>query len=156
MKKISVLTLIMLFTFTVLSVYANENAKPQELYSPSEGENQEVAVGQVLQKYGEFVLENDAFRIYEPDVDVPQGRLVVRGLARVFEATVQYEFEDGHYLFDQGFVTATEGAPGWGEFEIVIDIAELPSGRYMVILYEESAEDGSRLHDAFLPIIIER
>ena len=104
---------------------------------------------------GEFVLQNVAFRIYGP---VPNSevkdQIVVRGLARVFEATIQYEFEDGHFLFDKGFVTASDGAPGWGEFEIVLDLDELPTGTARVILYEESAKDGSRLHEIHIPVVI--
>ncbi|QNO14068.1 GerMN domain-containing protein [Alkalicella caledoniensis] len=104
---------------------------------------------------GEFVLQNVAFRIFEPALNSEvKDQIVVRGLARVFEATIQYEFEDGHFLFDTGFVTASEGAPGWGEFEIVIDLDGLPSGTARVILYEESAKDGSRLHEIQIPVVI--
>lgn len=103
----------------------------------------------------EFVLQNVAFRIYEPAPNSEvKGQIVVRGLARVFEATIQYEFEDGHYLYDKGFVTASEGAPGWGEFEIIIDLDQVTNntGTGTVILYEESAKDGSRLHEIYLPV----
>lgn len=103
----------------------------------------------------EVVLQNVAFRIFEPAPDAEvKDKIVVRGLARVFEATIQYEFEDGHYLFDKGFTTASEGAPGWGEFEIVIDLDKVPSGSARVILYEESAKDGSRLHELQIPVTV--
>ncbi|TCT16086.1 sporulation and spore germination protein [Natranaerovirga pectinivora] len=102
----------------------------------------------------EIVLQNVAFRIFEP---IPgsevKDQIVVRGLARVFEATIQYEFEDGHFLFDKGFTTASEGAPGWGEFEIIIDLDEIDFNSGSIILYEESAKDGSRLHELVIPVI---
>lgn len=101
----------------------------------------------------EVVLQNEAFRIFEPTPNAEvKDKIVVRGLARVFEGTIQYEFEDGHFVFDKGFTTASEGAPGWGEFEIVIDLDKIPSGSARVILYEESAKDGSRLHELQIPV----
>lgn len=101
----------------------------------------------------EVVLQNVAFRIFEPALNEEvKDKIVVRGLARAFEGTIQYEFEDGHFLFDKGFTTASEGAPGWGEFEIVIDLDKIPSGSARVILYEESAKGGSRLHELQIPV----
>lgn len=103
----------------------------------------------------DVVLQNVAFRIFEPAPNSEvENTVVVRGLARVFEATVQYEFDDGHEILDKGFTTASEGAPGWGEFEIVIDLENAANGAGTVILYEESAKDGSRLHELQIPVTI--
>ena len=101
----------------------------------------------------EIVLQNIAFRIYEPtpNTDV-KDRIVVRGLARVFEGTILYEFEDGHFILDEGFTTATEGAQGWGEFEIIIELDEVANYSGTVILFEESAEDGSRINELKIPV----
>ncbi len=99
-------------------------------------------------------MENQAFRNIA--VSGTQGNYVVTGEARVFEATIQYEVEDGHVIFLDGFVTASEGAPGWGTFTINISIpeADLPdNATLMLILFEESAKDGSRLHE--LPVTLE-
>lgn len=98
--------------------------------------------------------ESQAFR--NVSVTGSRGNYVVTGEARVFEATIQYEVEDGHFLLQQGFVTASEGAPGWGAFTIDIRIPEesLPAnGTLMLILFEESAKDGSRLHET--PVLLE-
>ena len=106
-------------------------------------------------KTQEIILENEAFKIFKPAPNSEvKDQIVVKGLARVFEATVQYEFEDGHYVFDKGFTTASEGAPGWGEFEIILDLDKVPNGPARVIIYEESAKDGSRLHELQIPITI--
>jgi len=104
-------------------------------------------------KSPEVVLQNAAFRIYEPapNSDV-KDRIVVRGLARVWEGTILYEFEDGHYILDEGFTTATEGAPGWGEFEITIELDDAANYSGRVILYEESAKDGSRINELKIPV----
>ncbi|MDD4752731.1 MAG: Gmad2 immunoglobulin-like domain-containing protein [Desulfitobacteriaceae bacterium] len=101
----------------------------------------------------EIVLQNVAFRIYEPAPNAEvKDQIVVRGLARVWEATIQYEFEDGHYILDEGFTTATEGAPGWGEFEIIIELDDVADYSGTVILFEESAKDGSRINELKIPV----
>ncbi|NLM53212.1 MAG: hypothetical protein GX197_10390 [Firmicutes bacterium] len=103
----------------------------------------------------EFVLQNVAFRIYEPAPGTEvKDKLVVRGLARVFEAAFQYEFEDGHNILDKGCVMASKGAPEWGEFEIVIDVDGVTGYYGTIILYEVSAKDGSRLHELQIPVTI--
>lgn len=106
----------------------------------------------------EIVLENDAFRIYEPapNTEITDNKIVVRGQARVFEATIQYEFEDGHNILDEGFTTASEGAPGWGDFEITIEFDEVANNTGTIILFEESAKDGSRLHEIMIPVIVKK
>jgi hypothetical protein len=100
------------------------------------------------------VIENDAFQIFQPAPGAEvKEKIVIKGLARVFEGTVLYEFEDGHNILDEGFTTATEGALGWGEFEINIDIdEEVANNIGNIILYEESAEDGSRKNELVLTV----
>jgi spore germination protein GerM len=101
----------------------------------------------------EIVLQNVAFRIYEPAPDTNvKDRIIVRGLARVYEGTILYEFEDGHFILAEGFTTATEGAPGWGEFEIIIELDEVANYSGTVILFEESAKDGSRINELKIPV----
>lgn len=102
---------------------------------------------------GMIPLENKAFR--NIIVSGSQGNYTVAGQARVFEATLHYEVEDGHVIFLEGFETASEGAPGWGIFTIDIQIleGELPDyGQLRLILFEESAKDGSRVHELSIPL----
>ncbi len=49
---------------------------------------------------------------------------------------VRYEFEDGQSIIDEGFVTASIGAPEWGDFEITIRFDELYSESANIILFE--------------------
>ena len=98
--------------------------------------------------------ENIAFR--NIIVNGSKGDYSVVGEARVFEATLNYEVEDGHILYSDGFATAEKGAPDWGLFRIDIQIPEqdLPfNGTLMLILFEISAEDGTRNHE--LPFVLE-
>lgn len=104
-----------------------------------------------------IVIENEAFKVFEPTPNTKvKDKVVVKGLAKVWEATIQYEFEDGHFILDEGFTTASEGAPGWGEFEITIGLENAVNGSARVIIYEESAKDGSRLNELIIPIIVEQ
>ncbi|MDW7668934.1 MAG: Gmad2 immunoglobulin-like domain-containing protein [Bacillota bacterium] len=99
-------------------------------------------------------VENQAFR--NITVSGSNGNYVVTGEARVYEATIQYEVEDGHYIFLEGSVNANEGALDWGTFNININIPEEDLPRYgtlMLILFEESADDGSRVNE--LPVVLE-
>lgn len=120
---------------------ANTDAEEEEDPSESETEKDEV------------VLENEAFQIFEPTPNEEvQNQIVVRGLARVFEGAFIYEFEDGHFILDEGFTTASEGAPGWGEFEFTINLDNATAGLYRIVIYEESAKDGSILNELIIPV----
>lgn len=103
----------------------------------------------------EFVLQNVAFRIYEPAPGAEvKDKIVISGLARVFEASFSYELRDGDELLAKGFTTASEGAPAWGEFEIVIDLDNVSSSTATVFIYEVSAKDGSRVNELRIPVKI--
>ncbi len=73
------------------------------------------------------------------------GHILVEGVARVFEGTVEYDFagEDGGSS-GHGFVTATSGGPDWGYFSISVPEPD-PMPRYFRV-YSTSAEDG-RMQD---------
>jgi hypothetical protein len=155
-KKVVALIVILIMSISVFTACHSNITNPnvetnepniEDLENLPEDQNQLEEVDQ------QFVLENEAFKILEPAPNTEvEDSIVVRGLARVFEGTIHYELEDGHFMLDKGFTTATEGAPGWGEFEIVIDLDKLASGPVRVILYEESAKDGSRLHELLIPL----
>lgn len=63
----------------------------------------------------------------------------VSGTASVFEATVSWEWLRDGEVVASGFSTATEGAPGRGEWSAAV---EVPPGEYVFRAFEESAEDG--------------
>jgi germination protein M len=72
------------------------------------------------------------------------------GTANTFEATFQYELLDGDgEVIDRHFVTATSGTGTRGTFDFttkaVDDIAALR-------VFEDSAEDGSRIHEVEIPL----
>lgn len=76
--------------------------------------------------------------------------LRVTGTANTFEATFQYELLDGEgNVVDKNFVTATSGTGTRGTFDFTTgdftDVATL-------VVFENSAEDGSRIHKVEIPL----
>ena len=75
----------------------------------------------------------------------------IKGKARVFEATIGWDIEDGHYVLKEGFTNANIGAPSWGSFTFQVSATKVDkNSTLLLVLFEESAEDGSRQNE--LPI----
>jgi hypothetical protein len=80
------------------------------------------------------------------DAQIPAGQVLVWGVARVFEATVQARVLDGGGAkVAEVYCTATEGAPGWGIFGALLPTPLLPGG-FSVQAFEYSAKDGSEIN----------
>ncbi len=78
---------------------------------------------------------------------------LISGKGQVFEATISWVVEDGHDELLTGFVTADMGAPEWGNFSFTVDITKKRENSTLtLILFESSAEDGSR--QAELPVLL--
>lgn len=78
--------------------------------------------------------------------------LRVTGTANTFEATFQYELLDSEgNVVDKNFVTATSGTGTRGTFDFttadVSDAAKL-------VVFENSAEDGSRINEVEIPLTV--
>ncbi|WP_069999014.1 Gmad2 immunoglobulin-like domain-containing protein [Cellulosilyticum sp. I15G10I2] len=151
-KKVLALMMIIGASLMTLSSCGKEQIiSPKEEQIEKEEQQEPVRTDEARQ----IVLENEAFKIYEPTPNAEvQDRIVVRGLARVYEGTIRYEFEDGHYILDEGFATASAAAPEWGEFEIIIKFDEVANYSGTVILFEESAQDGSRINQLQIPVTV--
>ena len=79
----------------------------------------------------------------------------VRGTANVFEATVSFEVrDDGENVVQRSFTTATSGTGTRGTFETELAVPKL-EGRATIVAFEASAEDGSPLHVAEVPVFID-
>ena len=80
---------------------------------------------------------------------------VVQGRATVFEATVNIDLLDaGKEVLVETFTTATEGAPGRGDFRKRISYPAGSEGGWLVV-YEASAKDGSHLHEVRVPVTLQ-
>lgn len=76
--------------------------------------------------------------------------LHVTGTANTYEATFEYELldADGNVL-DTNFVTATSGTGTRGTFDFTTKAVD---GVATLVVYETSAEDGSRIHEVEIPL----
>ncbi|NNC93790.1 MAG: hypothetical protein HKN80_15005 [Acidimicrobiia bacterium] len=73
--------------------------------------------------------------------------VVVSGIARAFEATVQWALYDNDgLLLDEGFTMASAGGPDWGTFQFAIPYTVDSPQLGAVIMWEQSARDGSAIH----------
>lgn len=84
--------------------------------------------------------------------ELASGPVTVQGEACVFEATVSWQLLRGGSVVDEGFVTATTGAPGRGTFEI--PLGTLSPGSYAVRAFEVSPEDGAVSAETTMPFTV--
>ena len=80
--------------------------------------------------------------------------LRVTGTANTFEATFNYELTDTDgRIVDENFVTATSGTGTRGTFDFTTKPFTVPfDGIGSLIVFERSAEDGSRIHVVEIPL----
>lgn len=97
--------------------------------------------------------ENEAFRIFTPQPEEIVGTTIsVEGEARVFEGSFNWFLEDGHAILDEGQVTVEQAAPGWGQFTFEANFEKATQQNLMLVLYVESAKDGSAEHQLIIPL----
>lgn len=95
--------------------------------------------------------ENESFR----NISVTKtgaGQYTVKGEARVFEATVRFVVTDGDATLADSFVTASQGGPAWGTFSINLNLDASKLKEPVLVLFEESAESGQRIHELKIPL----
>jgi hypothetical protein len=79
--------------------------------------------------------------------------LRLRGTANTFEAEFQVEVLRGQKVLYRHFATATSGSGQRGTFDVHVPVDAAP-GPVTVAVYELSAEDGSRIHEARIPLVL--
>jgi hypothetical protein len=90
-----------------------------------------------------WFAESESFKVYAQEMGSQSTK--IKGLARVFEATVSYEIVTSTgKVHHRGFVNAAVGAPDWGVFTIDIGHDKIPTGTNKLRIYEESMKDGSK------------
>jgi len=100
-----------------------------------------------LKKY-----KNDRFRNVTIE-KVNGNKFRVKGEGQIFEASFNWTVEDGHDELKSGYVMTDAGAPEWGKFDFLVDVAkDRENSTLTLILFEVSAKDGSRQHE--LPIVL--
>lgn len=88
--------------------------------------------------------------------EIEGSTLRIAGVSNTFEATVRYQVTDveGAIVIDD-FTTATAGTGTWGTFDVEVELpAFARDGVASVIVFEESAEDGSPVNLVEVPIVV--
>jgi hypothetical protein len=78
------------------------------------------------------------------------------GTANTFEATFNYELKDAAgKVLSKNFVTATSGSGTRGTFDFTVDYEVDEPQQGKLVVFEISAEDGSRIHESEIPLQLE-
>ncbi len=78
------------------------------------------------------------------------------GTANTFEATFQYELKDAAgKILAKHFVTATSGTGTRGTFDITIPFTVTSETAATLLVYEDSAANGKRIHESAIPLTLE-
>ena len=102
---------------------------------------------------GDFEEQTPSVLVESPlPFDEVTSPITATGTANTFEANFQYELLDADGdVVDENFVTATSGTGTRGTFEFttadVDDVATL-------VVFESSAEDGSRMNEVEIPLTV--
>jgi len=143
-----------------LDAQVGEPGLAQIVYTLSQfPEVEQVEVQERLLTRADFEEQTPAILVESPlayeDVASP---LRVTGTANTFEATFEYELTDTDgRVVDESFVTATSGSGQRGTFDVTTDEYAVPfDGVGSLIVFERSAEDGSRIHLVEIPLRMTR
>jgi hypothetical protein len=80
----------------------------------------------------------------------------VTGTANTFEATFNYELKDAKgKVLSKNFVTATSGSGTRGTFRFTVPYEAGKPQAGKLVVFELSAEDGSRTHESEIPLRLE-
>ena len=118
-----------------------------------------VAIGSETYSRSDFEEQTPSVLVESPlafeDVTSP---ITATGTANTFEATFHYELTDTDGLIvDENFVTATSGTGTRGTFEFTTDEYTVPfDGIGALIVFERSAEDGSKMNIVEIPLRMSR
>lgn len=95
------------------------------------------------------VYQNNSFK--KVVLSEKNGKIIVKGQARVFEGVFQYAVTTENKIILQDHYQ-TEGAPTWGDFEISFDksLAEKTGATFELFVY--SAKDGSKTDVLTIPL----
>ncbi|MFY0544464.1 Gmad2 immunoglobulin-like domain-containing protein [Brevibacillus sp. H7] len=95
--------------------------------------------------------ENESFRNLTVSKTAP-NQYVVQGEARVMEGNICYVVADGQQELINSFVQASAGGLGWGKFEINLNLPKTTTDTLTLVLFEESAAKGHRIHQLHIPL----
>lgn len=130
----------------------SDAARAQLVYTATQFSNSDSAeLEGVNYTRADFEEETPSVLVESPlAFDEVESPLRVSGTANTFEANFQYELVDADgNVFDENFVTATAGSGTRGTFFFTTSPFDEISA---LVVFEISAEDGSRIHEVEIPL----
>jgi hypothetical protein len=118
-----------------------------------------VAIGGETHVRADFEEETPSVLVESPlPFEEVTSPIRATGTANTFEANFHYELTDTDGLIvDENFVTATSGTGPRGTFEFTTDEYTVPfDGIGALIVFERSAEDGSKMNIVEIPLRMSR
>jgi hypothetical protein len=76
----------------------------------------------------------------------------VTGKGQIFESTFGWVLQDGNNELQSGNAMTDNGAPAWGNFDFVVTVKKKTLAPLRLLIYETSANDGSRQFQLFIPL----
>lgn len=132
----------------LLTIFACNKSKSKQIETSTDAISKDTMQVEKPVKQSEVLKEHQNERFRNVTLEkLENNNFRVKGQTQVYEATIKWTVEDGHYVIIDGFTTATIGAPEWGDFEFTFEAKKAEENSALtLILFEESAKDGTQLH----------
>lgn len=130
----------------------SDAARAQIVYTATQFSNSDSAeIDGVNYTRADFEPQTPSVLVESPlPFDVVETPLRVEGTANTFEANFQYELLDAvGKVIEEHFVTATSGTGTRGTFFFTTGAVDVLA---TLVVFESSAEDGSRIHEVEIPL----
>ena len=147
MKRTTALLILLLFS---CSKQKNSATQTNDAFAPTD--TLQMVQPAAPEPAAARVYANERFREVTAE-KVGGNKYRVTGKAQIFEAAFSWVVEDGHNELKKGFEMTDAGAPEWGQFDFTVVVGkETPNTTLTLVLFEVSADDGSRRHE--LPLAL--
>lgn len=105
---------------------------------------------------GKQLAVSKSFVVFTPlEGEKIASPVLIKGKARVFEATFRIVIEDGHNRLADKAVMSDEGAPGWGNFEVKLPYEKATNPNGAIIFAYENMENGKMIEELTVPVKFE-
>ena len=133
----------------IWKISQNTNLTTQDIIAYNKIKNTDKIIPEEVLLIPRVIKSNNNIKVME--FNKINGGIYVSGVARVFEATLNYTFEtESGKVLKEGFTTAAIGAPHWGKYDF--EVCRIPNEAQYIIIFTKSARDGSRQNEIKLKL----
>lgn len=102
---------------------------------------------------GKQLAVSKSFVVFTPlEGEKITSPVLIKGKARVFEATFRIVIEDGHNQLAVKNMMSDKGAPGWGNFEAKLPFQQPTNPNGMVIFAYANMANGKIIEELLVPV----